>query len=58
MLLAVSASILVFMLIGFATRNLIQPSHLAPRDRRYRVGHRNGASELARCRVRSGFSRG
>jgi hypothetical protein len=53
MLSAVSTSILIFMLIGFATRNLVQVSRIASRHRRYRVGDR----EVARYRARDGFPR-
>jgi hypothetical protein len=55
MLSAVSTSILILMLIGFATRNLVQVSQIVPRLRRYRVGHRVGPREVARYRARDGF---
>jgi len=57
MLSAVSTSILILMLIGFATRNLIQVSRIAPRLRRYRVGHRVSDREVGRYRARDGFPR-
>jgi hypothetical protein len=57
MLSAVSTSILILMLIGFATRNLVQVSRIAPRVRRYRVGYRVGDSEARRDRARNGFQR-
>ena len=49
MLSAVSTSILMVMLIGFATRNLLQGSHIAPRICRHRAG------DAARCRVSDRF---
>jgi hypothetical protein len=57
MLSAVSTSVLILMLIGFATRNLVQVNRIAPRLRRYRVGHRVGDREVGRDRARDGFPR-
>ena len=55
MLSAVSTSILILMLIGFATRNLVQASRVAPRLRGYRP--RVGDREVGRYRARDRFPR-
>jgi hypothetical protein len=57
MLSAVSTSVLILMLIGFATRNLVQVNRIAPRLRSYRVGRRVGDREVGRDRARDGFPR-
>jgi hypothetical protein len=57
MLSAVATSILMLMLIGFATRHLVEVSRIAPQRRRCRVSRRFGDSEVGRYRARDGFPR-
>jgi hypothetical protein len=57
MLSAVTTSILMLMLIGFATRNLVEVNRIAPQRRRCRASRRLGDSEVGRYRARDGFPR-